>query len=307
MTIYRIQLFRWDIQKKEGVVYKDKDQYRDYCLKKGILACGWPAKMESCSSLKEYIDHVEHMFPDPYKNHKSWKTSINALEEMKKGDLCWTLGGGGKYYLGEIMDENPVIVDSTQSEYIQYPEIGIFRRCNWKPYELNETPGKVVSSLIRGGTLHKIDDPDNIVENYSRYLLDKKKNISLPSFIPLLHPDDLEDLLGLYLQKERGYYIFPSTNKHNTPLFEYVLVNKKGELAVIQCKIGGTEISDKNITIFIEKYSTYKVFIATVKDKDYCGKNIETIKMATLQEFATANRPILPKRIQNFLDLSKQQ
>ena len=319
INVYRIQLFRWDIEPKDGLTFKNKDEYRNYCLTKGRLGCGWPAKLAHCSSIEEYEEYVEKMFhkpkklktlseaeqkqekiKHPYSNHKSWKTTVNALKNMKKGDLCWTLGENGKYYLGEIEDDKTTIVDSSTCEYTEYPEMGLFRKCKWHPYELDQTPGKVIASLIQGGTLHQIYN----VTEYSKHLIHPQNDETNKKidFYALLHPDDLEDLLGLYLQS-KGYYIFPSTNKRGTELFEYILVQKDTKKrAVIQCKIGDDEISDENIKIFIKDYQNYDVFIATVKDKVYLGENIETIKMKTLKKFAKDNEEILPLRIKNFLN-----
>ena len=308
-TLYRIKLIRWNTDVKE--------ECREYCLRKdvNILACGWPASQNiERNNLEKYRQIVREMFHNPkeleklslieqeerkktqpYDNKSSWTTACNAIKEMKKGDLCWTQSKDGKYYLGEIQDEEIYFKDP------KYPQIAMYKTCRWKSFELDAVPGRVITSLIGGRTLQRIND--ETILKYSKDLYEGKKQEQL-ELSKLLHPDDLEDLLGLYLQKEKGYFVFPSTNKTGTACYEYILVNKKGEKAIIQCKTGKAEIDDTQS--LISNRDNITVYITTLAGKkEYPGAIV--IPFKTLIEWAQKeeNKKILPDRIRNYLDWSK--
>ena len=292
--LYRIKLIRWDNDGKEAC--------RAYCLKHNILACGWPAKTE-CTSLQEYQAQVKNMFhkkdepktdDKPYDNQNSWTTAVKAIAEMQPGSLCWTQGKDGKYYLGKICDNNIYFKEPN------YPQIGIYRKCQWQAFELDDVPGKVISCLIGGKTLQRIHEPD--IARYSENLYNGTKQSKI-NFFPLLHWDDLEDLLGLYLQKEKGYFVFPSTNKSGTACYEYMLVNKNGKKAIIQCKTGHSKIDDPSS--LIRDRQNMDIYITTETDDKITGKNVHFISKEQLKEFAERNPRILPDRIKKFLEYSK--
>ena len=314
VNLYRIKLIRWNWEKEDDP--NTKDDYRDYCIKNNLLACGWPARVK-CKTFNEYKDNVEKMFHNPkefkklsfleqekvkqekpYDNHSSWATVCNAMNrDMKAGDLCWTQGKDGKYYLGKIKDKEIYF------NCPNHPQIGIYKEVEeWKGFELDAIPGDVIRSLIGGKTLQQIKSVT--IKRYSENLYNGKKQKNLERIEDLLHPDDLEDLLGLYLQKEKKYFVFPSTNKTGTACYEYMLVNKAGKKAIIQCKTGNSDIDDTQSLIKERKNIT--VYITTLaENKKYPGAIVVPFK--TLTEWASKeeNMKVLPDRIKNYLEWSK--
>lgn len=174
---------------------------------------------------------------------------------------------------------------------------------HWKKIEFNDVPGKVISSFVGIGTTLQRIRVDNNFKEYCKWLYEDKTyqlNKSFFDYRALLHSDDLEDLLGLYLQKELKYYIIPSTNKQGTKLIEYELVRDDGTKACVQCKIGNSKVDD---TIFQEFKDYDKIYITTMNDESYDrkGSNVQTIRLKTLEEWAMNNKEILPQRIQNYI------
>lgn len=291
--LYRIHLFTWKFKKKEGD--HSREEYRDYCLKNNWIGFGWSV---SGSKNLEDIDAQ-------YQKEKAYRKAKKMLINMKEGDLCWTRGNNGRYYLGKIFD-NQVICQNIEG----YPRIGLHRRCVWKEFSIERTPGKAINCLIAGSTLQHIDSQETL--DYSNFLYDNKHlTISQDNFWTIIHPDDLEDLLGLYLQK-KGYVIIPSTNKKGTELFEYLLIQQipPFKRSVIQCKMGNSTISDHDLEKFKTDYQDYDVYLTVVNDNKVAElrnkvsnqyKNIKIISKQELFNFAQTNIQILPKRIQDLI------
>ena len=64
-------------------------------------------------------------------------------------------------------------------------------------------------------------------------------------FWNLLQPDDVEDLLCMWLYKEKNYVVIPSTNKRRTKLYKCVLIDPNAEEyrpIYIQAKKGAVTI-----------------------------------------------------------------
>ena len=289
-SVYRVKLFRWD--------FPEKETYRKDALANGVIGFGWVASQaQTCNCLAMYKENLEQQIKEGWiKDAGSWRHTLKFLQQMYPGDFVWTLGGDGQYYCGKIVDRE------IHFYWPGHPAVGMWKKCQWKKYTHDQVPGKVITSLIIGGTLQHVQD----VTEYTAYLYDGTSFAQKPNFFSLLHPDDLEDLLGLYLQEQKGYYIFPSTNKTGTALFEYMLVQKTtGKKAVIQCKTGNSVVPPGNIGIFTTEYKDMDVYITTLRDDDYTGPNIHVIKKETLRTWALQHLPILPGRIKNFLLISQ--
>ena len=286
MAVFRVKLF----SQNEGEHKEGND--RQYCIDKKIFAIGWGN--ENAETFKEYQEKLKN------KNiSRGQKISLNNInKEMKDGDYIWAQKDGRTYLLGKICGET--FIDKSNKR------IGPARKCNWKNLEFDDVPGKILSCFVGfGATLQKVNVDDNF-EKYCEWLYkDKKSNICLDNYKSLLHSDDLEDLLGLYLQKKYGYFILPSSNKQGSKLIEFELRNEQGEKACIQCKIGESTVGE---TLFNDKdFKNYKIYISTFRDDDYnkYGNNVETIKTNELFCWAKDNMNILPERIKNYIKITK--
>lgn len=284
MNIYRIKLFT----QKSGE--HAVSNHRKYCIKNNIFAIGWPI-----TDITEISEYEKNCYTK-YGSYHGFKVSYNNLKQMQLNDLIWAQQDGRTYLLGKIKSD--IYIDKNQ------PDMGPVRAVeHWKKIEFNDVPGKVISSFVGIGTTLQRIRVDNNFKEYCKWLYEDKTyqlNKSFFDYRALLHSDDLEDLLGLYLQKELKYYIIPSTNKQGTKLIEYELVRDDGTKACVQCKIGNSKVDD---TIFQEFKDYDKIYITTMNDESYDrkGSNVQTIRLKTLEEWAMNNKEILPQRIQNYI------
>ena len=283
MNIFRIKLFT---QKSGEHV---ESQHRQYCIKNNIFAIGWP--IENINKISEY----EQICYNKYASFQGFKISYNNLKKMQVNDFVWTQQDGRTYLLGQVKSE--IYIDNNQ------PDMGPVRAVDhWKKIDFDDVPGKIISSFVGIGKTLQGVHVDNNFKEYCQWLYKDKSyklNKGLFNYKALLHSDNLEDLLGLYLQKEFHYYIIPSTNKQSTKLIEYELVKEDGTKACIQCKIGNSKVSN---AIF-EEFKNHNIFIATMDNELYDdkGKNVKTIKLKILEEWAIKNKAILPQRIRNYM------
>lgn len=264
---------------------------RRFCLEKGILGFGW--SIESSSSevdWEEYQAKAAEKYGD-----RSWKAAINGLHDrMEKGDLCWTRDHDGSYYLGRV--EGPWRYEGG----IEYREADIVnvRDCNWvKVGSPDAVPGKVINSFFQG-TLQRVTG--DAIREYSDMLYrrlsemgESDVNIGAEDLFSLLHPEDCEDLVALYLQ-EQGYRLIPSTCKKSTVNYEYVLKHRDtGEKAVVQVKRG-------NVPLDAEEYQALDgtVYLFTSGgDQRGEASNVTFIDPSTIRGFLQENRQILPERV----------
>lgn len=283
MAIFRIKLFALS----EGEHKEEND--RKYCIDNNIFAIGWG---------NNYVDTFED-----YLNTIDWttisrgqKTSLKNMLSVKIGDYVWAQKDGRTFLLGKVTGD--IFIDVTRKR------IGPTRKCQWKYIDFDDVPGKILSCFVGFGTTLQKVNIDNNFQKYCEWLYENKNEcIHLDDYKSLLHSDDLEDLLGLYLQKELNYFILPSTNKQSSKLIEYELRNTCGERACIQCKIGNSTVGKE----IFEEFKNHKIFISTCRDDDYnkYGNNVRTIKIAELCQWAKNNINILPERIKNYIKISK--
>ena len=286
MGFYRVKLF---------TNREDHIDDKEYCLDSAhpLIGIGWGD--ESCTDIKQYLKVV----PELESNYKNFCYPYKCLSEMKIDDTyVWTKIDGLTYALGKIKSE--LFIDKSR------PRMGAVRRCEWKKIDFDFVPGKITNYFVGGGrTLVKMDISKSLEEYCKRLYCNAEGSLKDINLNDLIHYDDLEDLLGLYLQS-KGYYIYPSTNKQSSKLIEYELINKAtGKRACVQCKTGNDVVGDE----IFEQFKDYEIFISTTLDIDYNDKKVDdgvavtTVYTSTLWDWARSNQKLLPKRIQNYINV----
>ena len=276
---------------------------QDYCFENNLASIGWGLKEENLDG-DESPETLLKMTYDKYQNDSNFKTSSNNLSKMKPGDFVWTQYNDARdFRLGKIKYDK-CFVDTNKLI------IGLSRHCEWHTVDFNDVPGEIINSYQRKSrTLIMKHNLDNFQE-YFEYLYDPQSTLNKKlDYQQLFHYDDLEDLLGLYLQVEENYYILPSTNKTSTKLIEYELRKKEKDgtikKACVQCKTGDAVVDD---TIFeIEDFNDYHIYISTMKNDNYDpkGTNVTTIHTDKLWAWAKEHRDLLPGRINKYIDICK--
>ena len=295
-----------------------KDVYQEYCFKKHIYAIGW-AVLTIPNTMKEYIEiSKEHFRKDNGEENTGLNRAIKVITDIKKGDFVWTrCRKTGKYWLGKVAKDGKDI--SSEDFYHIYDDdknrtvycLSLPCEKEWKEYNMDQVPGIVICNFQR--MTIKLCPQSQHVINYCESLYNETElpQQELPALKAFLSPDDEEDLLGIFLQKEEHYWIYPSTNKSGTAAYEYMLAKKDEkeniQKAICQCKMGNDDIELKNF----EKYKDFEIYCVTdegevkYKGNTYEGDkpNVHVLSLMDLLIWAKKkeNIDILPNRIKRNL------
>jgi hypothetical protein len=109
-------------------------------------------------------------------------------------------------------------------------------------------------------------------------------------------PEDLEDLVALYLQ-EQGWRVLPSTAKVTMASYEFVLVHQEtGQHAGVQVKGGGVCFLDQKVA---EDFAVFFVFLANPAAV-VAGADPRLIRIGRneVEGFARRCWALLPRRLQ---------
>ena len=282
---------------------KHPPEHRDFCFEKNLFAIGWEVD-GNINTIEDY----ENAAKIKYCKGKNLSGNINSsyknIKNMEIGDYIWTQKDARTYYLGKVDSE--ILFDSDYANWL-----GLTRSCGeWKEINFNEVPGIVTSYFAGSGQVlvccNRLNESEDI-KKYCEWLYNKTKGKpKISDYKNLLHYDDLEDLLGLFLQygeyNDKKYYIHPSTNKLSTKAIEYELRSEDGEKIGIQCKIGDSSVDSNTLTEFTQK--GYTILVATKNDNDCVGENIKKIPIDVLWTFAKKHQEILTDRIKNYISLT---
>lgn len=322
----------WRMHLFAGVKEEEKEDARTCCLEGKKMAIGWPCRIVN-DDVKEYLEKFKKISEEKgwLKKNGNYPDSVTRIiEKVQENDYVWTYDGVEHYCIAKVIDNHAHIPIYKGNDFFS-KEFGVYRNVeNWYPCENYEVPGKVINSLIKGQTLQAVD---SCLFEYSKYLYQKKhtKNPNLifkqeenseDTLKNLLHYDDLEDLLGLWLQIGNEYVVFPSTNKQGTKDYEYVLKKKDGSRkAVIQCKTGYSGIDASKFNKYVND-DGYNVYLATTfgiisnkpenmieindqnsKINDYSAQ-MYSVSIKYLLDWATKHEKILPDRIKYYLEIT---
>ena len=272
----------------------------DYCLNNHVAAMGWSLEdISECdrNAIKSFDDYDKYA-AERYGDYSSVE---RLYYEVKENDIIWMRSKkDGKYYFGRVRKESKWVFNQNA--------IGIDaanQRINIDWYPATEkadeesVPGAISTAFIRGSTLQRIKKEG--VEAYSQLLFNKvhdytkdpfryqNPDLSLieSHFYSLLQPEDVEDLLALWLYDTKRYVCIPSTNKIATPKYECVLIDpndRERKHIYIQVKKGKVNLDAKDYLGL--KGETYLLTTEgeVINDKKY--ENIFSVKPSTIFQFA---------------------
>jgi hypothetical protein len=281
---------------------------RKYCIDNDIVGFGWPIPdIKSPISSGEYYLQAKDLYLGL--NDKSWHQAWNAIHnKMEIGDLVWTRTTDGNYYLCRITSNWTY----DYSDLATDADICNTRTCNWVKVGLvDNVPGKIVSSFIPARTLQSING--ETVIKYSQLIYDELTDqsnyhsdlLAFSDIFSLLSPSDCEDVVGIYLQIECDYLLFPSSCKSDTLAYEYELIHRvSAERAVVQVKSGSESLNRNHYQNIDEK-----VFLFACNGQ-YSGdqyQHITCLEPQQLQAFMHQYLALLPRRIQFWLNYTKTE
>ena len=296
MTIWRIHI------KTDAEAGIDPVQF---CIDNKIVGVGWSIdkNTETTISWDEYYAEAENKY---YRNgDKGWWPAVNALHNrMSEDDLIWTRDSSNNYYLGRI--RSPWRYDTSQ-ECSKADMVNI-RDCDWcRVGAEDKVPAAIVNRFISRRTVQAMNSNIVAVRSFTKSKAaeqwpDTYEREALSGDIfDCLPPEECEDVLAIYLQMSRNYYLVPSTCKKSTQDYEYILMDRKtGESAAAQVKSGQTALDIDN---YVE-IDTDKVFLFATSGT-YYGRpdpKVETVDPATVRDFIYENKELMPEKIRFWIE-----
>lgn len=290
----------WRIHMKNDIAtgYTKQDLWV-FCQKEKLIGVGWKEITTRVDS-EDAIRQQAQIYSDSTPAIKA----INAMRRMELNDLIWTRHDG-TYYLCRVTglwkDSKPTpqhdMLDISNYVNVEWLEIGMEQ----------DVPGKVVSSFRPASSAQAIND----VEDISMYLWNKyskkneyavtKNNLNIWS---VLSAEAIEEIVLLYLQIEKHYYIYSSTVKYAFPKFECQMVNKEGKRAYPQVKSGAVSLDANNYMDIFKYDPTAEVYLFSVSEsyiKNGCD-NIYFLYRTELEEFIKKYRNHLPILTYNWIE-----
>ena len=231
----------------------------EYCLKNHVAAMGWSLdhlSVEERAQISTFNDYYA-IAKDEYKNINSVHRMV---KDVKEGDLIWMRSRiEGKYYISRVKANSTWVFNE---DAVKIDAANQLTNMDWYPAsekaDEESVPGAVATAFIMGSTIQRINKSG--VEAYSQMLYNKIHDSSMDMynypnpdlslcekhFYNLLQPEDVEDLLSLWLYDTQKYVCIPSTNKIATPKYECVLIDPNDlnrKHIYIQVKKGNVDLN----------------------------------------------------------------
>jgi len=264
----------------------------DFCRRKNLLGIGWSGA---------YIEKTATNLVDAKKlviaEFKIWPYQIKYLiEDMNEGDHVW-IHQDGQYYLCKAK-KNIIFCKDIDKDFLKY-DLGHARESFWVNIPEEFISGTVQRGVIAQRLIQRIWLTEEEVV-YHENLFNKLsinpdwkpkidntalskliQNISLNALFSLMSPDDVEDLVAAFLQ-DNGWILIKSTCFRSKPTFEFLMVNKKSEIAYIQVKSGKNPdpLSPEVYRQYIKDYS--HIFLFSTNNNPYPG--IKPDRITTIQK-----------------------
>lgn len=298
-------------------VKEKRNLYQSKCFNDNVYCIGWPLTYKP-SDKEQYVSAVKLKMPD---EQKGFSKAMACMDKIKEGDFIWSRNSlSGKIYLGKVTGYNNQIYDFYEIDDDQWC---LAVHCQWKIFNLDDVPGIIVNSFPRCTIKHS-STSDSALSTYFECLYSGQKDnvkLSKQSIYGFLCPEEQEDLLGIYLQKEHKYIIYPSSNKSGTTAYEYMLAKKEDnqlKKAIVQCKMGGADI----FLDAFQKYEDCNIWCVTLNGDVYYDKSkskkyrngelahVKIFKMGDVKNdelmqwaYKKENKFLLPSRIQKYLEI----
>lgn len=293
----------------EGV---DHTEQVEHCLKKKLIGIGWgPPDLPTGSSLEKVTQFIESCDLDGWTKNGA-HTVRRFGEQARRNDFVWTRHTNGKYMLCKIT--GPYKFDNSKAA--KAADVHQTRKVAWALEELNDldVPGGVVRSFIgTGSSFSRVHDPATI--KLTPYLWAKLNQEPLPDLelTPedvlqrVLDPYDVEDLIYMWLQVERGYIALPRTQQKSTPAYEWTMVHRKnGNKGIVQVKTGDDKVDLAALrnARSDEETETFAFATSGIRPGDDVSLVDEIIEPNDLLKFVKNHRKLLPGRLKTWFELA---
>lgn len=272
-------------------------RYQEKCVENNIFGMGWnetgiDLAPECPLGEKNGAVYNEFLNSSACKNESSFRTALDCFSEIKAGDIAAMRSMNGRYYIGKVSDAAKFCkgqdVDGRLSWYCKVEK--------W--YDIMESAVNVPSIIIgrfcsrsSRRTICRINDTD--LKKMLESILDvcegrqaAKIKVNVGNYVSKLDPDELEDLVGLYIRFENEDYEFiPSSCKSSTIKYEFEFVCRNNFANKITCQVKNQK------KLFPEDYESdlniyNKIYLFSgISENESKNKKIITIKRDELYTF----------------------
>ncbi len=299
----------WRTKLRSGRDDVDSDEQEKYCFSKGRIGVGWAfEEWESRLDFDELFRRVEAV------EQRGWgrraALTINRFaNEAQENDLIWVRDRDGLFRVCQLRGEWRF----DNSRAARKVDIHQVRSVVWAedPFTSLEVPGAVVRAFAgRQSSFQRIRDED--ARAYSVELWNdangfhRRNRPKTGDPLKRLDPIDLEDLLYVWFQYERGFLVVPGERSPSTPKYEWILIHRDtGKAAVVQVKSGGTEV-DVEALHRTAKEMRAKAFVFSPEERysERGWRGVEYVKPDDLRAFGFGNLRLLPPRVRHWFKRS---
>lgn len=278
----------------------------DFCQEKSIVGVGWKLwSTDGTLYVPKHIWDCEEAGRRCYPKSRGFVTAIHCLGRMELDDLIWTRNNG-IYYLcrvtgsWEYHDEPEYLNKDLENVIsVEFNEVGT----------VDEVPGKVVNSFRSGSSIQGIHS--EIALNASKIIYNKlkgeryyeTKKPSKDDLFEMLLPEDVEEIVSLYLQIKKEYLVYTSTNKLNTQTYEFVAVARDGSYRCFpQVKTGGESLNGNKYKHLATNGNKVYLFAVSQNYNNINGENIIGLDKKELLAFVYSHVNLMPERIRLWIN-----
>lgn len=301
MKVWRMHI-KNDFDKSEG---RTIENLYDFCKDNELIGVGWQEITTRINDAKIIAQQAQK-----YESRSgAAKRALEAMRKMSIDDLVWTRMGK-IYYLCRVTSlwENNI----PNEEHLKF-NVPNYVNVEWLKIGLEqEVPGNVMTSFISSSTVQSILDAEEISKYiWNKNCESKKKvyevNCTKFDIWKTLSNKSIEELVLLYLQVEKGYFIYSLTLKENFPTYECQMVNKDGKHAYPQVKSGDVSLDTENYKVAFECDKQAEVYLFATSEKyiNDCFDNIHCLSKKELEDFIVKNKKILPSLTTKWLELCR--
>ncbi|MBO0932582.1 hypothetical protein [Fibrella aquatilis] len=281
---------------------KTRDDVINYCITNKVAGIGWPVNIVPQSAQEYELAALAE--------YKSRCSAIAFAKKISIGHFIWTRDGHGNYYLGRVVGAW-FYCNKEECNDLDIPNQ---IPCDWMEVGLDEkVPGKIVACFRSPRTLQSIEDEDKSMLQQSAWIFGSntkdelllhatRQELNAKDFFRLISSEDCEDVVGLYLQKMKGYCIIPSSCKKDTVGHEFILKHSETfELALVQVKQGKVPLSNKSLG------KADHIFLFTTEGYASSeSSNVTILSADELFSFVKQYERLLPEKIRYHFSINTQ-
>lgn len=263
----------------------------EICQKKNLIGIGWSRAFQKVHPQSDQeAESLVIQYPE-------WKLKVLPgvvrafAKELKDGDFVW-IHQKGKYFLCRVNDSKLIYGRDIDDNFIDL-DLGHARNADWIEITDDLVSGTVQRGVIARKTFQRIN-LDKLEQKYCEQLyVNLKSNAHWKPFIdfsklsiaiannpaekilPILSPDDLEDIIAFYLQ-EKAWRLIKSTCFRSKPEFEFSMIDSGGNFARVQVK---SSSNDQLRPIDYQKFTKdgSKVFLFSIAKDPYPGEPVDRV------------------------------